>query len=44
MSFYQNLQNFIITKCLKQELGDDDDVCVDERSLCSLCTTGDIQI
>ena len=35
------LQNFIITKYLKQEVDDDLSVCVDERSLCGLSITGD---
>ena len=30
------LQNFIITKYLKQEVDDDLSVCVDERSTCGL--------
>ena len=37
------LQNFIITKYLKQEV-DDLSVCVDERSPCGLSITGDIKI
>ena len=37
------LQNFIITKHLKQEVDDDLSVCVDERSPCGL-STGDIKI
>ena len=37
------LQNFIITKHLKQEVDDDLGVCVDERSPCGL-STGDIKI
>ena len=38
------LQNFIITKYLKQEVDDDLSVCVDERRLCGLSITGDIKI
>ena len=38
------LQNFIITKYLKQEVNDDLSVCVDERSLCGFSITGDIKI
>ena len=38
------LQNFIITKYLKQEIDHDLSVCVDERSLCGLSITGDIKI
>ena len=38
------LQNFIITKYLKQEVDDDLSVCVDERSPCGLSITGDIKI
>ena len=38
------LQNFIITKYLKQEVDDNLSVCVDERSLCDLSVTGDIKI
>ena len=37
------LQNFIITKSFKQEVGDDLSVCVDERSLCGPSVTGDIK-
>ena len=37
------LQNFIITKYLKQEVDDDLSVCVDERSSCGLSITGDIK-
>ena len=36
-----SLQNFIITKYLKQEVDDDLSVCVGERSLCGLSITGD---
>ena len=36
--------NFIITKCLKQEVGDDLSVCIDEFSPCGLSVTGDIKI
>ena len=36
------LQNFIITKYLKQGVDGDLSVCVDERSLCGLSITGDI--
>ena len=43
LSFLQNLQNFIITKYLKQEADHDLSVCVDERSSCSLSITGDIK-
>ena len=35
------LQNFTITKYLKQEDDDDLSLCVDERSLCGLSITGD---
>ena len=38
------LQNFIITKYLKQEVDDNLSVCVDECSLCDLSITGDIKI
>ena len=38
------LQNFIITKYLKQEVDDDLGVCLDERSLCGLSITEDIKI
>ena len=38
------MQNVIITKYLKQEVNDDLRVCVDERSLCGLSITGDINI
>ena len=38
------LQNFIITKYLKQEVDDDLSVCMDERSPCGLSITGDIKI
>ena len=38
------LQNFIVTKYLKQEVDDDLSVCVDERSPCDLSITGDIKI
>ena len=38
------LQNFIITKYLKQEVDDDLSVCVDERSPCGLSITRDIKI
>ena len=38
------LQNFIVTKYLKQEVDDDLSVCVDERSLFGLSITGDIKI
>ena len=34
LSFLQNLQNFIITKYLKQEVDDNPSVCMDERSPC----------
>ena len=36
--------NFIITKYLKQEVGDDLSVCVDERSTYGLSVTEDIKI
>ena len=36
--------NFIITKYLKQEVGDDLSVCVDERSPYGLSVTEDIKI
>ena len=38
------LQNFIITKYLKQDVDDDLSVCVDKRSTCGLFMTGDIMI
>ena len=38
------LQNFIITKYLKQEVDDDLSVCVNESSPCGLSITGDIEI
>ena len=38
------LQNFIITKYLKQEVDDDLSNCMDERSPCGLSITGDIKI
>ena len=38
------LQNFIITKYLKQEVDDDLSLCVVERSPCGLSITGDIKI
>ena len=44
LSFLQNLLNFIITKCLKQEVDDDLNACVDERSPYDLAITGDIKI
>ena len=44
LSFLQNLLNFIITKYLKQQVKDDLKVCVDERSPCAFCVTGDIKI
>ena len=37
------LQNFIITKYLKEEV-DDLSVCMDKRSPCGLSMTGDIKI
>ena len=36
LSFLQNLLNFIITKYLKQEVNDQQSVCMDERSPCGL--------
>ena len=44
MSFLQNLLNFIITIFLKQEVNDNLNVCVDERSRCALSITGDTEI
>ena len=44
LSFLQNLLNFIITKYLKQEVDDDLNVCVYERSSCDVSITGDIKI
>ena len=44
LSFLQNLLNFIITKYLKKEVDDEQNVCVDERSPCSPSITGDIKI
>ena len=44
LSFLQNLQNFIITKYLKQEVDEDLHVCVDQHSPCDLPITGDIKI
>ena len=38
------LQNFIITKYLKQGVDGDLSISVDERSLCGLSITGDIKI
>ena len=38
------LQNFIITKYLKQEVDDNLGICVDEHSPCGLSITGDIKI
>ena len=38
------LQNFIITKYLKQEVDDDLSVCMDERSPFGLSIIGDIKI
>ena len=38
------LQNFIITKYLKQEVDGDQSVCLDEHSPCGLSITGDIKI
>ena len=38
------LQNFIITKYLKQEVDDNLSICLDERSHCGLSITGDIKI
>ena len=38
------LQNFIITKYLKQEVDDDLSICVDKHSPCGLSITGDIKI
>ena len=38
------LQNFIITKYLKQEVDDDLSVCMDKRSPCGLSITEDIKI
>ena len=43
LSFLQNLLNFIITKCLKQEVDDDLSLCIDKHSPCSLSITGDIK-
>ena len=43
-SFLQNLLNFIITKYSKQEVDGNLSVCVDERSLCGLSITEDINI
>ena len=43
LSFLSFLQ-FIITKYLKQEVNDDLSVSLDERSLCGLSITGDINI
>ena len=44
LSFLQNLLNFIITKYLKKEVDDEQNVCMDERSPCRLSKTGDIKI
>ena len=38
------LQNFIITKYLKQEVDDNLSICVDERSPCALSITRDVKI
>ena len=43
LSFLSFLQ-FIIAKYLKQEVNGDLSVCLDERSLCGLSITGDINI
>ena len=39
-----SLQNFIITRYLKQQVDNDLSACVDERSLCGLSITADIKI
>ena len=44
LSFLQNLQSFIVTKYLKQEVDDDLSICVDARGPCGLSLTGDIKI
>ena len=44
LSFLQNLLNFIITKCLKQEVDDDISIDMDERSPCGLSVTRDTKI
>ena len=44
LSFLQNLLNFIITKCLKQEVDDDISIDMDERSPCGFSITRDIKI
>ena len=38
------LQNFTITKYLKQEVGDNLSVCLDECRLCGLSLTGDLSM
>ena len=43
LSFLQNLLNFLITKCLKQEVDDDLSVCVNEHSPCGI-SNGEIKI
>ena len=43
LSFLQNLLNFIITECLKQEVDDDLSLCIDKHSPCGLSITGDIK-
>ena len=42
--FFLSFLQFIIAKYLKQEVNDDLSVCLDERSLCGLSITGDINI
>ena len=44
LPFLQNLQNFIITKYLKQDIDGDLSICVDERSPCGLSITEDMKI
>ena len=44
LSFFQNFLNFVITKYLKQEVDDDLNLCVVERSPCGLSITGYIKI
>ena len=44
LSFLQNLLNFIITKYFKQEVDEDQSLCVVERSHCDLSITGDTKI
>ena len=44
LSFLQNLLNFIIAKCVKQELDNSLSICMDERSSSGLSITLDMKI